>query len=293
MWIIFSILAAFCWSISYITDKHIVTKLVRNPLTPIVVLGIFGLVASCAVYFIRGFSPLSNINILLSIAAGIIWGFGSIFYFRVVKTEEISRIVPIYHISPIFVSIFAGIFLGEIFTPVKYLGIILLVMGAVFISSQNFLSIKVGKAFWSLILSAVFFASSFVLQKYLLNFADSWTVFAYMRIGSALALAPIMFLYFPELIRNIKEYGNRVIFAISASEIMNLTALVFIAIAASIGYITLVNAMSSLDSFFVLFFTVILSRFFPSVLKEEITKYIILQKFLAISLIFAGVILIA
>lgn len=292
MWIIFSILAAFCWSISYIIDKYIVTKLVRNPLVPIVALGIFGLIASAAVYFIHGFPPLSNFNILLSIIAGVIWGFGSIFYFRVVKTEEISRIVPIYHISPIFVSIFAGIFLGEIFTPIKYLGIILLVMGAVFVSSKNFLSIKVGKAFWSLILSAVFFASSYVLQKYLLNFADFWTIFAHMRIGSALALAPIMFLYFPELIRNIKEYGNRVIFAISASEIMNLTALVFIAIAASIGYITLVNTMSSLDSFFVLLFTVVLSRFFPSILKEEISKSIILQKVLAISLIFAGVILI-
>lgn len=292
MWVIFSILAAFCWSVSYTIDKYIVTRLVKNPFVPIVVLGIFGLAASAAVYFIYGFSPLSNFNIFLSVMAGIIWGFGSIFYFRVVKIEEISRIVPVYHLSPIFVSIFAGIFLGEIFTPIKYFGIVLLVMGAVLVSSRNFLSIKVGRAFWPLILSMIFFASSFVLQKHLLDFGDFLTIFAYMRIGSALALSPIIIKYFPELIRNTKEYGKRVIFAISASEIMNLTALVFIAMAASIGYITLVNAISSLDSFFVLFFTVILSIFFPSILKEEIRKLVIFQKVVAISLIFVGVILI-
>lgn len=292
MWVIFSILAAFCWSISYTIDKYVLIQWVKRPLTPIVVLGIFGLAASGIVYFFYGFSPLSYFYVFLSIIAGVFWGFGTIFYFRAAKVEEISRIVPLYHLSPFFILIFAGIFLGEVFSVLQYLGIVLLVIGAILIYSKNFLRIKIGRAFWPVILSVAFFASASVLLKYLLSFADYRTIFSYMRIGAALALAPIIWLYFPELIRLVKKHGKRVIFAISASEIMNLAALMFITVAASIGYITLVNAISSLDSFFVLFFTVILSVFFPSILKEEIRKTVIAQKVLAISLIFAGVILI-
>lgn len=134
MWAIFSILAAICWAIVNIVDKYILTKWVRQPIIPVIILGVVGLIASAIVYFIYGFSYLSYFNILLALVAGIFYILMSIFYFKAVKIEEVSRVSPLFYLSPLFILIFAAIFLGEIFTPLKYLGISLLTVGAILIT---------------------------------------------------------------------------------------------------------------------------------------------------------------
>lgn len=78
----------------------------------------------------------------------------------------------------------------------------------------------------------------------------------------------------------------------SANETVNLFGVLFITIAVSAGYVTLVSALSSIQPFFILLFTVILSIFYPHILKEEVGRSVIFQKFLAIILMFIGVILI-
>lgn len=292
MWVIFSILAALCWAVCNILDKYALTKWVRSPFVPTIMLGIFGLIASVVIYFIYGFSSLSYFYVFLSLIGGILWISSVICYFQAAKIEEISRVISLYHLSPLFVLIFAGIFLGEIFTLIKYLGISLLMIGAILISSRSLSKISLNKAFWWMILSVIVNAGSLILLKYLLNFADYWTIFAYMRLGTMIGLIPIFYIYFPEFINTVREYGKKVIVVMSVNEILNLVALIFITIAASIGYITLVDALSSLDAFFVLLFVVILSIFYPSILKEEIGKSIILQKVVAIALMFIGALLI-
>jgi len=85
MWIIFSILAAFYWAIVNTVDKYILTKWVRQPIIPVIILGIIGLIVSIIVYFIYGFSFLSNFNIFLALVTGI-------FYPSILK-EEIGKSV--------------------------------------------------------------------------------------------------------------------------------------------------------------------------------------------------------
>lgn len=89
-----------------------------------------------------------------------------------------------------------------------------------------------------------------------------------------------------------KRYGKKVIVTMSASEIISVLGTLFSIIATSIGFVTLVNALTSTQPFFVLLFTAFLSIFFPSILKEELSKSIISLKIIAIVLMFAGVILI-
>jgi hypothetical protein len=81
-------------------------------------------------------------------------------------------------------------------------------------------------------------------------------------------------------------------YILTKNETFNLFGVLFITIAVSIGYITLVNALSSIQPFSILLFAVILSIFFPFILKEEIGKSIVAQKLIAIILMFIGAILI-
>jgi len=292
MWVIFSILAALIWAICNTVDKYVLTKWVKKPTVPLIITGIIGLLAILTVYLFQGFSVLSYLNIFLAFVAGILYILTNVFYLKAVKIEEVSRAVPLFYLTPLFVLILATIFLEEIFTPLKYLGIFLLIIGAILISSRDFMKISLGKAFWFMIFASLLWAVSLVITKYILNFADFWTIFAYTRIGTIFALIPIFCLNFSDLVSTVKEHGKKVIGVIAANESLNLLGVLFIIIATAVGYVALVDALSSVSSFFVLLFAVILSILYPTILKEEIGKSVIFQKLLAIILMFIGAILI-
>jgi len=291
MWVIFSILAALCWAIVSIVDKYVLTKWVRKPIVPVMILGIIGLLASLFIYLFHGFSPLSYLNIIWAFVAGVLYILSMLFYFKAAKIEEISRIAPLWYLTPVFVLILAAIFLGEVFPLIKYLGIFLLVTGAIIISLKNLEKISIGRAFWFMILASLVLSGEAVITKHLLNFTDFWTVFSYIKIGTIFALIPIFYFSFKDLTSTVKEHGKKVIGVISLAEILNLVGKVFITIAIATGYVTLVNALSSVQPFFVLLFAVILSIFYPSIIKEELNKPIIVQKLVAIILMFIGAIL--
>lgn len=292
MWIIFSILAALTWAVVNIIDKYILTKWVRKPIVPVMILGVVGLLASFLVYLFHGFSTLSYLNIALAFIAGIFYILANVFYFKAAKIEEISRVTPLFYLTPLFVLILAAIFLAEIFTPIKYIGIFLLIIGAILVSSKNLIKISLGKAFWLMIFSSLALSIYAVIIKHLLNFADFWTVFSYIKIGTIFALIPIFYFNFSDLISTVKEHGKKVVAVISINESINVWGVLFITIATAVGYVTLVNALSSIQPFFVLFFVVILSIFYPKILKEEITKQRIFLKLIAIIIMFTGAILI-
>ena len=292
LWVILSISAALCWAVVNVVDKYVLTKWVRKPIVPVMTLGIVGLAASLLVYLFHGFSELSYINIFLTLVAGVFYILTAVFYFKAVKIEEISRVVPLFFLGPVFVLVLAALFLGEIFTPIKYLGIFFLVIGAVLISSKNSLKLSFGKSFWFMILAVVSVSITGVLTKYLLNFADFWTIFAYVRIGMIFPLIPIFYFNFPELVKTIREPGKKVVGVMSANESLNVVAALLFTMALAVGYVTLVKSLASIQSFFILLFVVILSIFYPQILKEEITKKTIALKLSAIILMFIGVVLI-
>jgi hypothetical protein len=107
------------------------------------------------------------------------------------------------------------------------------------------------------------------------------------------SLIPIFFFNFRDFISLTQEqYGKKAVVIISLNETLTVVAVLFTTHAIEIGYITLVNALFSLQPFFVLVFSLILSIFYPEIMKEDVMKSVVLQKFIAIVLMFTGVVLI-
>lgn len=289
LWALFTLLAAFSWAISSIIDKYVLTKIVRNPYIPVIYLGIIGLVLSFSIYIFRGFSFLSWFNILLCLIAGFFFLLVHVFYFKAVNVEEVSRVVPLFQLSSVFVLVFAAFFLGEIFTLIQYFGIFLLITGSVLVSSKNIKKPRLGSAFWFMLLAAFFVSFSVVLRKYLLSFSDFWTIFSYSWIGTSLASIPVFYLNFKDFSSSLNK--KAVTCMTSAGLISVLGSLSFTA-AMSFGFVTLVSALSSVRPFFVLFIVLLLSVFFPKILKEELKKSVFLTKLMAIAIVVAGTILI-
>lgn len=292
LWVIFSILAALCWAIVNTVDKYIITKWVKTPIVPLVVMGFIDIIVAVLIFALKGFSELSYFYILLTLLAGGIYVGASFVYFKAIKKDEISRLVPLYQLEPLFVLLLATIFLGEFFIPLKYLGIFLLVAGSFLISYRPSKGIKFGRSIKFMIFAVFIFAVNAVFIKYLLNFADYWTIFSYARIGSFLALVPVIYFSIPELKETVRKHGKKTLAIMSANSVLNVLGVFFITIAASLGFITLVRALTSLQPFFVLLFAIILSIFFPKILKEDINKKTIVLKVIAIILLIAGALII-
>lgn len=291
-WILFSILAAFFWASGNIIDKFVFTRWVIKPIIPVIVGGVIGLLASLIIYLTQGFVALSDINIFLGILAGVFYVVSLTFYYKAVNIEEISRVVPLYYLMNFFIVFFAFIFLGEVLTPVKYLGVFFLAMGAILVSQKDSIKLRFNKAFWFMVLSSGTFALSAIITKYLLNFADYWTIFAYLKGGAIVALLPIIFLNFNGLIDTIKKNSNKAFGAMAASETLNVLAGLLLTLAISVGSVTLVTALSSIQPFIVLVFSLFVSIFYPTIFKEDLKKANIFIKIIATLLIFIGVVLI-
>ena len=127
----------------------------------------------------------------------------------------------------------------------------------------------------------------------MLNFADFWTIFSYTRLGIVIAAIPIAYINYPDLFSAVQKHGKKAIAAFSLDEMFRLLGALLVTVAASFGPIALVNAMASIEAFFVLAFAIILSRFYPKILKEKIGKSTILLKAIAILLMFIGTFLIS
>jgi len=292
MWALFSLLSAVTMAMVNIMDKFVLTRLARRPIVPLLILVAMGLVPLPFIFIGRGFPPLTAAVLVPAVAAAAAFTLSTILYFAAALREEISRVVPLSYLSPLFVSFLAALFLGEVFPPQKYLGVALLVAGALFISSRKRLSLRPGRAFWLMVLSAICLAGYLTLTKRLLAEVDFWSAFALVRLAMFLLLVPFYVRHRKETVSVLRTQSRRVLLTMALSEVLALAALLFGTIAMSAGPVTLVAALASVQPFFVLAYALFLSHFFPAVLREETGVRILGSKLLAIVLIVLGALLI-
>ncbi|MFB3895797.1 MAG: EamA family transporter [bacterium] len=292
-WIAYTLIATFLMAMVNIIDKYLLSKLVAKPVVPLMVLGLVGAISAVIIFLIRGFSILSPFHLILAFICGILYVCMVFLYFQAVKIEDISRIIPLFYLSPIYILFIALIFLGERFTASKYLGILLIVSMAIVISMKDIRAFYLSKALWYIVLSSFAGAVIQVITKYLLTQNEFWTIFAYIRFSAFIALIPIYWVNISELKSVYRSTGFKPIGLIIGNETLTLVSTILGTAAIAVGFVTLCNALSSVQPLFVLLFTITLSIFSPQILKEELTKSGILVKFIAIILMFIGVLLIA
>ncbi len=291
LWLILTLLATTMFAIVQIIDKIYMSKWIKQPAIPVIIFGFIGIAASFVISLVKGLASISIFNLFIAIISGASFVIMSILYFKAIQLEEVSRVGPLFHLAPIFVLIIAAIFLNESFTLLKYIGIFLLVAGAILLSIRSF-DIKFNKSFFLMIFAALFLALSSTSIKYLLNFMDYWSAFSYARFGAIIILLPVIFIYLPDL-KKLATKQKEILTIISSNELINITALFIMTVAISIGFVTLVQALITTQIIFVLLFSTVLSIYYPKILEEEISKNIIFQKIIAIILMLAGAIIVA
>ncbi len=292
MWILFALLNGVTMAAVNIMDKFVLMRTHRGPLPPLLILVVMGLAPLPAIALINGVPPLGGRALLLAAAAALSYILSTLFYFAAAQREEISRVIPLLYLAPVFVSLPAALFLGEVLPPAKYAGVALLVAGALAVSARGRISFHPSSALSLMILAAMFQAGYLALTKRLLADTDFWTAFGLTRLGMFLVLSPLYPVHRRATAEIVRQGRGRLLAVMALSEILALSALLFGTIAMSRGPVTLVAALTSVQPFFVLAYALFLTRFFPAVLSEETGPRVLGKKAAAIALMILGAVLV-
>ncbi len=280
--------AAALWAGINVLDKFLISSRLRNPRVMLIFTSLISAAAAAVLPF---FVPIDYNNWVYGLAAvgsGALYIAMSLFYLEALRYEEVSRVIPLFYVAPIFTAILAAIFLQEFFSGRIYAGIVLIVAGAIMISLRGAGDFKLRRPFWLMMAAAGLVSVSNILMGYALSRFNAWNVFWYARLGEALFALPFIYLAGPDLRQSIRAYGKKMLPILSFNELADIAALLLYTAAAAIGYISLVNTLSSVQPVFVFLLIILVGRRWPSALNEELNWGIFGQKMAAIGLILAG-----
>jgi len=290
-WIGFSILAALTWAIVNILDKFILTKWVKDPVIVLGALSVANLLFGIGIFVFRDTPTIPTWNILVCVLAGCFYGLGNWLYFLSIQKEEVSKVISLLYLDPLYTAVLAIVFLHELLSPTGYIGIILLIAGAILISTDKFKMNIRKEARLTIYLAPAAFAICNVLNKVSFNHGDFWPVLAYYRIGSGLGLMVILCFKYRTILEEIKRLKGKLILIFS-NESLNVVGALFFALAIAGGFVSSANALTAIQPLFVFIFATGISVLYPQIINEHITKKIITTKLFAIILLITGTILI-
>jgi len=166
-------------------------------------------------------------------------------------------------------------------------GIIFVIIGIFLVSVENSFKIRSKKILIYVLLFNFLGAVSAVVTKFILFSVNYWTYLFYSSFLSFLILFPIYIFYFKPFSAAVKKIKIKIILPVSAELLAGIASIIWV-IGISVNPLSLFVVLCSLTPFFVLLLVVILTKFYPSLIREDIDKKTIFMKFLAVIFAIAG-----
>lgn len=291
-WFLLSIATAALWAVDNVLDKFVLSKKLRDPYAYNVLTNLNDVIPALLIALLVPirFDPVfSTIGFLLGV-----WSVWSLLYYnKAMMREEASRVSSLEWVSPVFVAILAYIFAGERLFFYNYLGILLIIVGAIVISHEKRRGSKIilSPALWLIVTFAFLVAVEDVASKWALGHIDYWSFFFWTCIGSV--VTALVMLSFANVRRAFVEEMKRIrirtlLLILSASLVYYVANVSFYA-ALTVGLVTLVSAIVATQPIFTFLYALVLRRGRPTILKEDFRRFNMLTKILGIAVIVAGV----
>lgn len=295
LWAILAILSAIGFAICNILDKFILEKKIKNFLAYFLAGGLIWLFFGVIILSVSSFSlpQISPPIILLGILTGVLTGITWLLFYKAITQEEVSRVISLYYIFPIFVAILARILLKEEISSLKWIAIFLTVLGAMIISLKRRAErIRLSNVFLVVLGASFVEAILEIFDKYILYQISVPHLFVLSSFGY-FTLALVLFILTP-FKKDVREvFFNFSIFkpVLLVHVIYFLASLSFL-FAVALTQITYVSALTTSQPLFVFIFALILSLYYPHILEEKLDKRVVLIKTISIILIVSGVLII-
>lgn len=295
-WLILAFLAPLLWAFSNFIDKYLVEKHFKGGIGSLFLYSSIIIPAIlCLLIFV--FKPeVLEMNLVPAILMGIngiIYITYLLPYYKALDKADASSVVPIFQSIPVFTYILALFVLGEALTQTQIIASTMILAGAVGISLKfegKKIKFKFDVVMLMLLASLMVSINSVLFKFFALDF-DYWTVFFWECVG-ILIFGIFLFIfankYRREFISSLKKNGSRVLSLNALNEIIDIIAIMVFSYAWLLAPIALVSVINGFQPFFVFILGIILTLFFPKIIKEDISKGAILQKIVFIGLMIWG-----
>lgn len=306
-WLVFAIISYLMLAIVNLGDKFVVDKLLKSGRAYAFTVGLLSsVVFVLAPWFLEWPGIyLFSINIL----SGAFFIFALWTMFEALKAGEASRIVVVIgSIIPIFTIFFSILFFKEEFTFNQWMGVLFLLIGMIIISlivsrkkrleiffkklSSVFCGTYKKKWIFLSILSALLYSLFFITTKYAYQEQSFMSSFIWIRGGGLLVV--LFFLLDKKSRKEIfKSFKSKNSSKVGKGFIVFNQALGSISFllqnyAIYLGPVAIINALQGAQYAFLLILGIFFSVFFPKILKEDISRKVLIKKIIAILLIGIG-----
>ncbi len=217
-------------------------------------------------------------------------------YFYALEKDEASIVLPLYQTEPIFGYILAYFVLGETLTITQISASLLIIIGAVFLALD--LSEKKPKfkkdIFWLITASSFLYAFTRLIFKFVAIKGSFWTTIFWQYVGLGIAGVLIYMLVTPyrkQFLTVLKINKLPVLGLNMLSEIIHVGSTFALHFATLLAPLALVQVVVGFQPFFVFVFGVLITLFLPKFGTESMIRKHLIQKIIAIAIMFAGTIL--
>ncbi|HPA25501.1 MAG TPA: DMT family transporter [bacterium] len=318
-WLLIALLAYLLNAVAMVTDKALLKKdKIDNPFVYVFYIAALGcLMMLFVIPFGLQIPSWLTIGVALLSGATFVWAL--LLMFAALKKDEASRVNPMVGgLTPIFVFLFAWYVLAEKLNYNQYTGLFFLIIGSLIIALDfqkhgvlswfkqkiglnNFGLPQIRKTIWLVSPSAVLFGIANVLTKYVYANTKFLTGFIWTRAGSLVAV--LLLLLIPANFQAVKNsFKHNKKDKSGAKQTGGLFLLgqacgggsaILQQYAIFLGSVTLVQAMQGVQYVFVFIFAMLLTIFLPKILKEDLTKELLIQKIIGILIIILGLYFVA
>ncbi len=290
---IFAIVSQALFAVSNFIDKYLIDKRIRNPLLVTILAGLASLLLGILIFLFRGFSIIETKQLVLILVSGILLELYLIPYFQALAMDDASRIVPLFQFVPVFVLILSYFIVGEALSGKQLLGSAFIIVGGFVLATKKIEGgsiFKLRKSLWLMLIASLLYAITGVLFKWVVIAQDFWLTLAYENIG--MGIGAILLLLWPPYRAGFRRETKKLKVStwglLFVNETVYVLALLAMFYAILLGSVALVSVIGGVQPFFVLIFGLVLSIWFPSIVREDIQKETVLFKALAILFIFIG-----
>jgi len=234
------------------------------------------------------------VPLAVAFASGIVRSVGVTLMLHTMRSEEVSRIIPVVNTFPIFVAILAVPLLGEALGYLEWLAIFITVAGAVLISVQRGAEgrgARLSKSFAMLLGASLLLGVANTASKYALDYISFWNMYS---VNAFCFCAVFLILSVrPRVLKELRDMPGRgkALALVSLNESIALAGIILSFWAMGQGPVSLGATVLSVRPFFVFIYALAVSRILPAVLEERLSRGVIAIKIISIGLIIGGVIL--
>lgn len=291
-WLFFALLAPAVYAIVVFVDKYILEKEVTDylgmPIYSAVIAAIFGVL----IWIGTGFPQLSLRDSILIIFTGILTVFGLASYFKALASDEASKITILFQMTPVITLILSYFLLGDKLSFPQFVGFMLILISTIGISvNKSVKKFYFSSVFFLILLTDFLWAFAFVLFKFVTETNSFTDVISYESLGMGVG-GFILYNLFPSIKhafeKTNKKVGSRVFWFIVINEGVFLISRLLTYLAISKGPVALVDVIGGTQVIFALVYGFALTKIFPKIFREDISKKGLSKKLIIVVLVILG-----